>query len=40
MGAVSPAILDLHPAVITTAGDVPASVDLKLLNRLWDAVRF
>jgi hypothetical protein len=39
-GPVSPAILDLHPAVITTAGDVPASVDLKLLNRLWDAVRF
>ena len=39
-GPVSRAILDLHPAVITTAGDVPASVDLKLLNRLWDAVRF
>jgi hypothetical protein len=39
-GPVSPAILDLHPAVITTAGDVPATVDLKLLNRLWDAVRF
>jgi hypothetical protein len=39
-GPVSAAILDLHPAVITTAGDVPASVDLKLLNRLWDAVRF
>jgi uroporphyrinogen decarboxylase-like protein len=39
-GPVSPAILDLHPAVITTAGDLPASVDLKPLNRLWDAVRF
>ena len=32
--SVSPAILDLHPAVITTAGDVPASVDLKQLNKL------
>ena len=31
---VSSAILDLHPAVITTAGDVPASVDLKKLNKL------
>jgi hypothetical protein len=39
-GLISPAILDLHPAVITTAGDVPAGVDLKLLNRLSDAVRF
>jgi hypothetical protein len=33
--SVSPAILDLHPAVITTAGDVPASVDLKQLNKLY-----
>jgi len=39
-GPVTPAILDLYPAVITTAGDVPASADLKLLNRLWDSVRF
>jgi hypothetical protein len=37
-GAARPdttAIHDLHPAVITTAGDVPASVDLKRLNKLW-----
>ena len=39
-GLVSPAILDLQAAVITTAGDVPASVNLKMLNRLWDAVCF
>jgi len=32
---VSPAILQLHPAVITTAGDVPVSVDLKQLNKLF-----
>jgi uroporphyrinogen decarboxylase-like protein len=36
--SVSPAILDLHPAVITTAGDMPASVDLKQLNELWEEV--
>jgi Uroporphyrinogen decarboxylase (URO-D) len=35
---VSPAIHDLHPAVITTAGDVPSSVDLKQLNKLWGEV--
>jgi len=37
-GPISPAILDLHPAVITTAGDVPVSVDLKQLNKLWEEV--
>jgi len=37
--SVSPAILDLHPAVITTAGDVNATVDLKQLNKLSEEVR-
>jgi len=36
--SASPAILDLQPAVITTAGDVPASVDLKQLNKLSEEV--
>jgi hypothetical protein len=35
---LSPAILDLYPAIITTAGDVPASVDLKQLNKLGEEV--
>jgi len=35
---VTPAILDLHPAVITTAGDVSANADLKKLNKLWEEV--
>jgi uroporphyrinogen decarboxylase-like protein len=34
----SPAILDMLPAVITTAGDVPAGFDLKVLNKLWGEV--
>jgi uroporphyrinogen decarboxylase-like protein len=38
-GQVSPAILELHPAVITTAGDVPSSVDLRQLNKLGEGVR-
>jgi hypothetical protein len=41
-GAVRPisrAILDLHPAVITTPGDVSANADLKQLNKLWEEVR-
>jgi uroporphyrinogen-III decarboxylase len=29
----------LRPAVITTAGDLPAAVDMERLNRLWDNVR-
>jgi hypothetical protein len=40
-GAVRPiarAILDLHPAVVTTAGDVSANADLKRLNKLWEEV--
>jgi hypothetical protein len=36
--AVSPAIPDLRPTVITTAGDVSASVDVKQLNKLWEEV--
>jgi hypothetical protein len=36
--SVSRAILDLHAAVITTAGDVSVSVDLKQLNSLWGEV--
>jgi hypothetical protein len=35
---ISLAILDLHPAVITTAGDVSANADLKRLNTLWEEV--
>jgi hypothetical protein len=34
--SVSSEILDLHPAVITTAGDVSVSVDLKQLNKVWE----
>lgn len=40
-GAARPilsAILDLHPAVITTTGDVGANADLKQLNKLWEEV--
>jgi hypothetical protein len=37
--ASRPAILDLHPAVITTAGDVSGNVDLKQLNKLWEEIR-
>jgi hypothetical protein len=33
------AILDVHPAVITTAGEVPANVDLKHVNKLWEELR-
>ena len=29
----------LHPAIITTAGDLPAAVDMERLNRLWDNIR-
>ena len=36
---VTPAILDLHPAIITTAGDVSGNVDLKQLNKLWEEIR-
>ena len=32
------AILDLHPAVITTPGDVSANAELKQLNKLWEEV--
>jgi len=33
-GPLSAEILDLRPAVITTAGDVSANADLKRLNKL------
>jgi len=36
---ISPAILDSNPAVVTTAGDIPANVDLKRLNKLSEEVR-
>jgi len=29
----------LHPAIITTAGDVSGNVDLKQLNKLWEEMR-
>jgi hypothetical protein len=38
-GTGSHAILGVHPAVITTAGDVAANVDLKHVNRLWEELR-
>jgi hypothetical protein len=38
-GQGSHAILDVHPAVITTAGEVPANVDLKHVNKLWEELR-
>lgn len=36
--SVSHAILGSHPAVVTTACDMPANVDLKRLNKLWEEV--
>jgi hypothetical protein len=35
---ISPSIVDLHPAVVTTPGDVSANTDLKQLNKLWEEV--
>jgi uroporphyrinogen-III decarboxylase len=32
-------VLRLHPAIITTTGDVPATADIERLNKLWDNVR-
>jgi len=32
-------VSDLRPAIITTAGDVPASADVERLNKLWENVR-
>lgn len=33
---VSQIVLEARPAVITTAGDLPASVDIERLNKLWE----
>lgn len=32
-------VSDLRPAVVTTAGDLPAAVDIERLNKLWENVR-
>jgi uroporphyrinogen-III decarboxylase len=32
-------VSDLQPAVITTAGDLPAAVDIERLNKLWENIR-
>ncbi|MGD0957622.1 MAG: uroporphyrinogen decarboxylase family protein [Candidatus Acidiferrales bacterium] len=32
-------VSDLRPAVVTTAGDVPAAADVERLNKLWENVR-
>ena len=33
-------IRKLHPAIVTTASDVPAGTDIKVLSRVWEAVQF
>jgi hypothetical protein len=33
------ALRDLRPAIVTTAGDVPAAVDVERLNKLWEDIR-
>jgi len=35
-GWVSQIVSEVRPAVITTAGDLPASVDIERLNKLWE----
>ncbi len=32
-------VSDLRPAILTTAGDVPAAADMERLNKLWENVR-
>jgi hypothetical protein len=32
-------ILNSHPAIVTTAGDVPVTTDIKFLARVWETVR-
>jgi hypothetical protein len=32
-------ILKSRPAIVTTAGDAPATTDIKFLARIWEAVR-
>jgi hypothetical protein len=32
-------ILKSRPAIVTTAGDVPVTTDIKFLARVWEAVR-
>ena len=33
-------IRELHPSIVTTANDVPAGTDIKLLAKVWEAVQF
>jgi len=33
---VSEMVFELRPAVVTTAGDLPAAVDIERLNKLWE----
>lgn len=33
-------IRELHPAIVTTASDVPSGTDMKLLAKVWEAVQF
>jgi uroporphyrinogen-III decarboxylase len=33
-------IRKLHPAIVTTASDVPVGTDIKLLAKVWEAVQF
>lgn len=37
--AVQQLVSDLKPAVVTTAGDLPATVDIERLNKLWENIR-
>jgi len=32
-------VTDLQPAVVTTAGDLPAAVHIERLNKLWESIR-
>ena len=32
-------VAELHPAVVTTAGDVPAAADVERLNQVWENIR-
>jgi hypothetical protein len=32
-------VSNLRPAVVTTAGDLPAAVDIERLNKLWENIR-
>jgi uroporphyrinogen-III decarboxylase len=36
--SIRSAISNLRPAIVTTAGDVPATVDVERLNKLWEDI--